>query len=218
MRNFLQTKLSEDHADKVKTKEKSSILFNELVRIGQQSEAQQRQLQGLNHALEERIAVLESRLHQSESNNQMVNRKRMKIQPSSLAGDLDFLRRLYLDLTGLPPTDAKVASFLDDKRPVLEKRNELIDECRNAAASCKTLIFTSEHFQSRLRGIEEIQRLKKLIEELASRIRIIIYIRDPLDTAVSLLSTAIKGGGSWVGLPSPQQKSIENLGRRSDTQ
>lgn len=75
MRNFLQTKLSEDHADKVKTKEKSSILFNELVRIGQQSEAQQRQLQGLNHALEERIAVLESRLHQSESNNQMVNRK-----------------------------------------------------------------------------------------------------------------------------------------------
>ena len=34
MRNFLQTKLSEDHADKVKTKEKSSILFNELVRIG----------------------------------------------------------------------------------------------------------------------------------------------------------------------------------------
>jgi WD40 repeat protein len=54
--------------------------------------------------------------------------KRMKIQPSSLAGDLDFLRRLYLDLTGLPPTDAKVASFLDDKRPVLEKRNELIDQ------------------------------------------------------------------------------------------
>ena len=38
MRNFLQTKLSEDHADKVKTKEKSSILFNELVRIGQESE------------------------------------------------------------------------------------------------------------------------------------------------------------------------------------
>jgi hypothetical protein len=34
MRNFMQTKLSEDHANQVKTKEKSSILFNELVRIG----------------------------------------------------------------------------------------------------------------------------------------------------------------------------------------
>ena len=75
MRNFLQTKLSEDHADKVKDKEKSSILFNELVRIGQESEKQQRQLQGLNHGLEERIAVLEQRLQMSESNNQMVNRK-----------------------------------------------------------------------------------------------------------------------------------------------
>ena len=75
MRNFMQTKLSEDHADKVKTKEKSSILFNELVRIGQESEKQQSQLQGLNHALEQRIAVMEQRLQMSENNNQMVNRK-----------------------------------------------------------------------------------------------------------------------------------------------
>ena len=54
--------------------------------------------------------------------------KRMKIQSSSLASDLDFLRRLYLDLTGLPPTDEKVARFLKDKRPILKKRNELIDQ------------------------------------------------------------------------------------------
>ena len=66
MRNFLQTKLSEDHAEQVKTKEKSSILFNELVRIGQDSEKQQRQLQGLNHQLEERIALMEQRLQMNE--------------------------------------------------------------------------------------------------------------------------------------------------------
>ena len=69
MRNYLQTIFSENHADQVKTKEKSSILFNELVRIGQESEKQQRQLQGLNTALEERIAVLEGRLQMQESNN-----------------------------------------------------------------------------------------------------------------------------------------------------
>ena len=62
MRNFMQTKLSEDHANQVKSKEKNSILFNELVRIGQESEKQQSQLQGLNHQLEERIALLEQRL------------------------------------------------------------------------------------------------------------------------------------------------------------
>ena len=54
--------------------------------------------------------------------------KRMKIQPSALASDLDFLRRIYLDLTGLPPSDSKVASFLEDNRPVNKKRNELIDQ------------------------------------------------------------------------------------------
>ena len=109
---------------------------------------------------------------------------------------------------------AKIQNFKsleDRKERVNKKRLELIDECRNAAASCKTLIFTSEHFQSRLSGIEEIQRLKKLVEKLASSIRIIVYLRDPLKTAVSLLSTAIKGGLTWVGLPSPKQQYIEKI-------
>jgi hypothetical protein len=44
MRNILQNKMSEDHAEKVKVKEKNSILFNELVRIGQESEKQQASL------------------------------------------------------------------------------------------------------------------------------------------------------------------------------
>src|SRR4029079_15227472 len=30
--------------------------------------------------------------------------KRMKIAPSELCSDLEFIRRVYLDLTGLPPT------------------------------------------------------------------------------------------------------------------
>ena len=38
MRQLLQSKTSEDHVEKIKVKEKNSILFNELVRIGQQSE------------------------------------------------------------------------------------------------------------------------------------------------------------------------------------
>lgn len=75
MRNILQSKMSEDHADKVKAKEKNSILFNELVRIGQDNERQNQGLQSLNQQMEERIAVLEQRLGQSETNTVMVNRK-----------------------------------------------------------------------------------------------------------------------------------------------
>lgn len=75
MRQLLQSKTSEDHVEKIKVKEKNSILFNELVRIGQQSEKHGQVLSGLNQQLEQRIAYLEQRLSQQEQSNQMVNRK-----------------------------------------------------------------------------------------------------------------------------------------------
>jgi hypothetical protein len=53
--------------------------------------------------------------------------KRMKIQPSEICGDAEFLRRVYLDLTGLPPTADVVRAFLADGRDSREKRNEVID-------------------------------------------------------------------------------------------
>ena len=70
---------------------------------------------------------------ESSANNRidkLVSRKwkRMKIQPSGLANDLDFLRRVYLDLTGLPPSDSIVASFLEDNRSTDKKKNDLIDQ------------------------------------------------------------------------------------------
>ena len=52
----------------------------------------------------------------------------MKILPSDLCTDLEFLRRVSLDLTGLPPTAESVSSFLDDKRPARVKRDELVDK------------------------------------------------------------------------------------------
>ena len=38
--------------------------------------------------------------------------KRMKILPSGLCNDSDFIRRVYIDLTGLPPTADDVRKFL----------------------------------------------------------------------------------------------------------
>jgi hypothetical protein len=53
--------------------------------------------------------------------------QRMKIQPSELCTDAEFLRRTSLDLTGLPPTADEVRAFIADQRPVRAKRDELID-------------------------------------------------------------------------------------------
>jgi WD40 repeat protein/mono/diheme cytochrome c family protein len=53
--------------------------------------------------------------------------KRMKIQPSELCTDLEFVRRIYLDLTGLPPTPDDIRKFEADTRESRIKRDELID-------------------------------------------------------------------------------------------
>ncbi|MDA0766887.1 MAG: DUF1549 domain-containing protein, partial [Verrucomicrobia bacterium] len=54
--------------------------------------------------------------------------ERMKILPSELATDNEFLRRVHLDLTGLPPTPEVIRSFLADQRETRTKRDEIIDQ------------------------------------------------------------------------------------------
>ncbi len=53
--------------------------------------------------------------------------ERMKILPSGLCTDEEFLRRLHIDLTGLPPRPEDVEAFLADTRPTREKREAVID-------------------------------------------------------------------------------------------
>jgi WD40 repeat protein/mono/diheme cytochrome c family protein len=53
--------------------------------------------------------------------------KRMKILPSGLCTDADFVRRVSLDLTGLPPTSDDVRKFLADPRDSRVKRDELVN-------------------------------------------------------------------------------------------
>ena len=42
--------------------------------------------------------------------------KQVKMLPSELCNDAEFIRRVYLDLTGLPPTAEEVRAFLADTR------------------------------------------------------------------------------------------------------
>lgn len=53
--------------------------------------------------------------------------ERMKIKPSGLCNDTDFLRRVHLDLTGLPPSADDVRAFLADIRPAREKRDAIVN-------------------------------------------------------------------------------------------
>jgi WD40 repeat protein len=54
--------------------------------------------------------------------------QRVKVVPSELCDDATFLRRVYLDLTGLPPSSDQVRAFLEDPSPTRDKRSQVIDE------------------------------------------------------------------------------------------
>jgi hypothetical protein len=54
--------------------------------------------------------------------------ERMKILPSGVCNDEEFIRRVYLDLTGLPPAPDRVESFVADTRPIREKRDAVVDQ------------------------------------------------------------------------------------------
>ena len=58
--------------------------------------------------------------------------KKLGVVPSDLCTDAEFLRRVYLDLTGTLPTSSEVESFLSDESP--GKRSAKIDELLNTPA------------------------------------------------------------------------------------
>ena len=53
--------------------------------------------------------------------------KRLKIQPAPEASDEVFVRRIYIDLTGIPPTPEQTRAFLEDRAASRTKRERLID-------------------------------------------------------------------------------------------
>jgi len=50
---------------------------------------------------------------------------RLKLRPSALAGDEEFLRRLFLDLIGVQPRPDEIRQFLADRNP--KKREAIVD-------------------------------------------------------------------------------------------
>lgn len=60
--------------------------------------------------------------------------QRMKILPSKLCTDEEFIRRAYLDLTGLPPSAEQVEAFMADQTETQKKRDTLIDQLVGSTA------------------------------------------------------------------------------------
>ena len=72
-----------------------------------------------------------------------------------------------------------------------------------AATAESTWIISSEQLQSRLTTVD-LLRLRRLLEPLFEEIRVVVYLRQPLPTAISCWSTRTRSGRVTPTLPSPQ--------------
>jgi len=80
------------------------------------------------------------------------------------------------------------------------------------------ILFSSEHFQSRLTRLNEIRRLREIITDLGiDKFKVIIYLRDPVEIANSLFSTAIKSGHTIKNPPPPDNPYFNNVCNHKNT-
>jgi hypothetical protein len=116
--------------------------------------------------------------------------KKLQIRPSPLADDATFLRRVSLDLTGLPPSAERAESFIADSAP--DKRAKLIDEL--LASPEFTDLWTmkwSEILQIRTNNNDaDAGRSRKAVWKYAQWLRQQIATNRPFDATVRELLTA----------------------------
>ena len=98
--------------------------------------------------------------------------ERVKVLPSDLCSDDEFIRRIYLDMLGLPPNANEVRAFLSDSRDSRVKREELIDRLVGSPAYV-------EYWTNKWSDLMQVNR-KFLGEEGALGLR--NWIKDSLAT------------------------------------
>lgn len=82
----------------------------------------------------------------------------------------------------------------------------------------RSLVFSSEHIQSRLRSVGELEKLKSFLTEAgATSIQVLVYLRDPAGIAASLYSTSVKYGGKALDAPPPTNAYYRNVCHHQET-
>ena len=121
-------------------------------------------------------------------------------------------------LAALAYNSARIDELISDQgyRSKAERDQDMVDryerfkqEIEASASNCNRWIISSEHLQSRLTTDEEISRLHQLLRGLFKEIIVVLYIRNPVDTAISLLSMFCVHGDVIEELPEPSQPHVE---------
>jgi hypothetical protein len=118
----------------------------------------------------------------------------IKVLPSGLCSDTEFLRRITLDLTGLPPTSEAVKTFLADKRDSKVKRDEVIDK----------LVGSPDYIEHWTNKWADLLQVNKLYLGDQGAAKLYSYIRDLIATNKpynKFASDILTGSGSNLENP-----------------
>ena len=107
----------------------------------------------------------------------------------------------------------QVLELTGDKHNRAKKIEERVEMLRQDALtnSDHTFILTSEHLLSRLRCIEDIELFLVRLRQCFEDIKILVYLRDPLQVACGIWSTRILSGEVITRLPQPSDPVIEEI-------
>lgn len=149
-----------------------------------------------------------------DTNGSMIDRHignklvHLGLPPSPVADDATFIRRVSLDLTGVPPPGERVRAFLDDQRP--DKREQLVDE----------LLASAEHAEywgllwADLLRVEETALDSRGVEVFTSWIRQAVKDNMPLDQFARELLAA--RGSTYEHAPANFWRALRNPPDRAE--
>lgn len=94
--------------------------------------------------------------------------------------------------------DGVVPETLSDWKEnfVLEHCREVLPFLKTRLVRRRTVVYSSEHLQSRLTTQDEISRVARLLRPLFDRIDVVVYLRRQDKLALSAHSTSMRGGAS----------------------
>jgi hypothetical protein len=132
--------------------------------------------------------------------------RQVKLLPSELCTEDEFIRRIYLDLTGLPPQPEELRAFLADTRPSKVKREELIEKLVGSPEYV-------EHWTNKWADLLQVNR--KFLGEQGAKalrdwIRLAIADNVPYDRLVYTILTA--SGSNLENPPAAYHKILRDAG------
>ncbi|NND89528.1 MAG: hypothetical protein HKN42_01590 [Granulosicoccus sp.] len=132
------------------------------------------------------------------------NRSRLLLSGNLFPATAGFISNQRLVVYGKNAPEADLAGpslDVDDPVALAQWKEQFVQEhCaeimafhqRQAADS--TVIYSSEHLQSRLTSVDEIKRIARLLRPMFDDLRIVVYLRRQDKYALSAHSTSVRGG------------------------